>query len=223
MEIDDGVVRGPEPTALNRRRFLGTAGALLGSSWLAGLPGCSERREGLEQARRRAVERRRRLILDDDGDLVYSPEAAKGAEAFVGLRLQPILGTPVDSIAWCIMWGIAQGPGQTRYWQTQQQNRPLNEAIQDPTPIMVEGAHRNDLEVFGSLRMNDTHDAFGMPEGKLVYPPKVAHPEWLLGGPEPERKPLHHPGGGQVVRPEFRHAGSAGGPAVVGPSHRREL
>ena len=92
MEIDDGVVRGPEPTALNRRRFLGTAGALLGSSWLAGLPGCSERREGLDQARRRAVERRRRLILDDDGDLVYSPEAAKGAEAFVGLRLQPILG-----------------------------------------------------------------------------------------------------------------------------------
>ena len=126
MEIDDGVVRGPEPTALNRRRFLGTAGALLGSSWLAGLPGCSERREGLEQARRRAVERRRRLILDDDGDLVYSPEAAKGAEAFVGLRLQPILKAPVDSIAWCIMWGIAQGPGQTRYWQTQQQNRPLN-------------------------------------------------------------------------------------------------
>ena len=181
MEIDDGVVRGPEPTALNRRRFLGTAGALLGSSWLAGLPGCSERREGLEQARRRAVERRRRLILDDDGDLVYSPEAAKGAEAFVGLRLQPILGTPVDSIAWCIMWGIAQGPGQTRYWQTQQQNRPLNQAIQDPTPIMVEGIHRHGLEVFGSLRMNDTHDAFGMPEGKLIYPPKVAHPEWLLG------------------------------------------
>ena len=127
------------------------------------------------------MERRRRLILDDDGDLVYDPEAAKGAEAFVGLRLQPILGTPVDSIAWCIMWGIAQGPGQTRYWQTQQQNRPLNQAIQDPTPIMVEGIHRHGLEVFGSLRMNDTHDAFGMPEGKLVYPPKVAHPEWLLG------------------------------------------
>ena len=127
------------------------------------------------------MERRRRLILDDDGDLVYDPEAAKGAEAFLGVRLRPVLGTPVDSIAWCIMWGIAQGPGQTRYWQTQQQDRPLNEAIHDPTPIMVEGIHRHGLEVFGSIRMNDTHDAFGMPEGKLVYPPKVAHPEWLLG------------------------------------------
>ena len=181
MVTNDGMIGQPPPTALSRRRFLGTAGALVGSSWLAGLPGCSGRQEGLEEARRKAVERRRRLILDDDGDLVYSPEAAKGAEAFVGLRLQPILGTPVDSIAWCIMWGIAQGPGQTRYWQTQQQDRPLNEAIHDPTPIMVEGIHRHGLEVFGSLRMNDTHDAFGMPEGKLVYPPKVAHPEWLLG------------------------------------------
>ena len=190
MVTNDGMIGQPPPTALSRRRFLGTAGALVGSSWLAGLPGCSGRQEGLEEARRKAVERRRRLILDDDGDLVYSPEAAKGAEAFLGLRLQPILGTPVDSIAWCIMWGIAQGPGQTRYWQTQQQNRPLNEAIQDPTPIMVEGIHRHGLEVFGSLRMNDTHDAFGMPEGKLIYPPKVAHPEWLLGDQSQKGSPF---------------------------------
>ncbi len=181
MVTNDGMIGQPPPAVVSRRRFLGTAGAVVGSSWLAGLPGCSASKEGLEQARRRAVERRRRLILDDDGDLVYDPEAAQGAEALLGLRLRPVLGTPVDSIAWCIMWGIAQGPGQTRYWQTQQQDRPLNEAIHDPTPVMVEGIHRHGLEVFGSIRMNDTHDAFGMPEGKLVYPPKVAHPEWLLG------------------------------------------
>ena len=223
MVTNDGMIGQPPPTALTRRRFLGTAGALVGSSWLAGLPGCSGRQEGLEQARRKAAERRRRLILDDDGDLVYDPEAAKGAEAFVGLRLQPIMGTPVDSIAWCIMWGIAQGPGQTRYWEMQQKGRPLNQAIHDPTPVMVEGIHRQGLEVFGSLRMNDTHDAFGMPEGKLVYPLKVAHPEWLLGEQSQKGKPLHHPGGGHVVGPELRHTGSAGGPAVVGPPHRREL
>ncbi len=181
MGSNHGDVRLTKPTSLTRRRFLGSAGAMLGSSWLAGVPGCSGRQEGLDWARRRVVERRRRLILDDDGDLVYDPEAAKGAEAFVDLRVKPVLGTPVDSIAWCIMWGIAQGPGQTRYWETQQQDRPLNEAIHDPTPIMVEGIHRMGLEVFGSIRMNDTHDAFGMPEGKLVYPPKLAHPEWLLG------------------------------------------
>ncbi len=179
--IDEGVVRRSRPRTSSRRRFLGTAGALLGSSWLAGLPACSREKNGLAQARRRAVGRRRRLILDDDGDLVYSPQAAKGAESFLALRLRPVVGTPVDSIAWCIMWGIAQGPGQTRYWETQQQDRRLNQAIQDPTPIMVEGARQNNLEIFGSLRMNDTHDAFGMPEGTLVYPLKVSHPEWLLG------------------------------------------
>ena len=94
MVTNDGMIGQPPPTALSRRRFLGTAGALVGSSWLAGLPGCSGRQEGLEEARRKAVERRRRLILDDDGDLVYDPEAAKGAEAFLGLRLQPILKDP---------------------------------------------------------------------------------------------------------------------------------
>ena len=94
MEIDDGVVRGPEPTALNRRRFLGTAGALLGSSWLAGLPGCSERREGLDQARRRAVERRRRLILDDDGDLVYCPRGGQGSRGLCGAAPPTHPGNP---------------------------------------------------------------------------------------------------------------------------------
>ena len=52
MGIDDGIVRGRKPTALSRRRFLGTAGALVGSSWLAGLPGCSGGKEELDQTRR---------------------------------------------------------------------------------------------------------------------------------------------------------------------------
>ena len=151
------------------------------SSELTGLLSRSPRRRPLDRERSRAIRRQRRLILDDDGDLVYAAQTMKGAEAFLALRLQPILGTAIDSIAWCIMWGIAQGPGQTRYWEMQQCGRPLNNVIQDPTPIMVDGAHRNCLEIFGSLRMNDTHDAFGMPEGKLVYPLKVRHPEWLLG------------------------------------------
>jgi len=165
----------------SRRRFLGKAGAILMSSELAGLLNCSPRISPVDRERSRAIRRQRRLILDDDGDLVYASQTSKGAEAFLALRLQPILGTAIDSIAWCIMWGIAQGLGKTRYWETQQCGRPLNNAIQDPTPIMVDGAHQNCLEIFGSLRMNDTHDAFGMPEGKLVYPLKVRHPKWLLG------------------------------------------
>ena len=46
---------------------------------------------------------------------------------------------------------------------------------------MVEAASSRQIELFGSLRMNDTHDSYGMPAGKLIYPLKVEHPEWLLG------------------------------------------
>ena len=37
------------------------------------------------------------------------------------------------------------------------------------------------MEIFASIRMNDTHDAFGKPHGRLDYPLKLEHPEWLLG------------------------------------------
>ena len=199
MGSNHGDVRLAKPTSLTRRRFLGSAGAMLGSSWLAGLPGCSGSREGLEQARRKAVERRRRLILDDDGDLVYDPEAAKGAEAFVGLRVKPVLGTPVDSIAWCIMWGIAQGPGQTRYWETQQQDRPLNEAIHDPTPLMVDGIRGKGLEVFGSIRMKRHPRCLRDARGEAGLSPEGG-PSGMAAGRARARKeapspPWRRPGG----------------------------
>ena len=46
---------------------------------------------------------------------------------------------------------------------------------------MTEAARRLGMEVFASIRMNDTHDAFGKPHGRLDYPLKLEHPEWLLG------------------------------------------
>ena len=55
MGIDDGIVKGRKPTALSRRRFLGTAGVLVGSSWLAALPACSggKRRTSTRRGERR--------------------------------------------------------------------------------------------------------------------------------------------------------------------------
>ena len=59
------------------------------------------------QARRKAAWRRRPLILDDDGDVVYASEALEGPEAFLSLRMHDCRAAGVDSLAWCIMWGIA--------------------------------------------------------------------------------------------------------------------
>ena len=138
-------------------------------------------RSSCEEARKKAAHRRRRIILDDDGDLCYSDDAKKSIEAFLQQRLKPAAELPIDSIAWCIMWGIAIGKGETRYWETQQQGKALNSVLPDPTPIMVEAGREHDIEIFGSMRMNDTHDSYGMPAGKLIYPLKVQHPEWLIG------------------------------------------
>ena len=105
----------------------------------------------------------------------------RGASRFWRSAFIPLVDVGVKSVAWCIMWGIAQGPDETTYWQAQQAKIPLNKAIADPTPVMTEGARRAGMEIFASIRMNDTHDAFGKPHGRLMYPLKVEHPEWLLG------------------------------------------
>ena len=121
------------------------------------------------------------LIVDDDGDLAFSEAATEGPEPFLDQRLTPLAKVGVGSVAWCMMWGIAVGKGQTQYWETQRLGKPLNAAISDPTPVIASGARQAGMEVFGSIRMNDTHDAFGKPHGRLTYPLKVAHPEWLIG------------------------------------------
>ena len=65
------------------------------------------RKSDLINARREAAHRKRRIILDDDGDLVFSDDARRGPKPFLHQRFMPVLGRPVDSVAWCIMWAIA--------------------------------------------------------------------------------------------------------------------
>ena len=50
-------------------------------------------------ARKAAAHRQRRLILDDDGDLVYDKRTQDGPESFCQLRLKDCLEASVDSIA----------------------------------------------------------------------------------------------------------------------------
>ena len=122
------------------------------------------------------------MILDDDGDLVYADEALQGPETFLSLRMVDCRAAGVDSLAWCMMWGIAvKGKTPVRYWQTQMQGLAFQENMPDPTPVVAEFCRENGIEVFGSIRMNDCHDAFGMPFPKPVYPLKAKHPELLLG------------------------------------------
>ncbi len=141
-------------------------------------------------ARREAAWRKRALILDDDGDLVYADAAREGPDAFLRLRMQDAAAVGIDSIAWCMMWGIAKkGQTEVRYWQNQKQGVPFQENMPDPSTVVADFGRERDIEIFGSLRMNDCHDAFGLPFPKLVYPLKVEHPELLIGHERQRGKP----------------------------------
>ena len=143
--------------------------------------------KSLRDERIKLAWRKRPLILDDDGDLVFDNETLKGPESFLSLRMYDCRDAGINSLAWCIMWGIAVGGARpTRYWQTQLHGIPLQDNMSDPTPVVAQFCRENQIEIFGSLRMNDCHDAFGLPFPKLVYPLKVKHPELLIGN-ETER------------------------------------
>ncbi|MDP7163192.1 MAG: hypothetical protein QF792_06845 [Phycisphaerae bacterium] len=73
--------------------------------------------------------------------------------------------------------GIAiKGGNPARYWQTQRCGVPFLPDIPDPTPVVVQFCRRHGMEVFGCIRMNDCHDAFGLPFDRLVYPLKAESP-----------------------------------------------
>ena len=182
-------------SGFSRRSFLRTvAGASAAGSLLAPHGRARADEAALLRAREKARHRKRRLILNDDGDNAHYIGPEDGPEEFLATRCGPWLdGTPVDSVAWCQMWSAGWSraldawasagfpstgfPNRLnpermapRYWQTQMLGIPLTTKMPDPTPVMVDYCRRHNLEIFGSLRMNDTHDAFDQPFRKLVYP-----------------------------------------------------
>ena len=168
---------------VSRRSFL-SAASVAGTYWSTSRTGRgnADPDPASLKARRQAAWRRRPLILDDDGDLVYAEETRRGPEAFLALRMRDCRAAGVNSLAWCMMWGVARKrKGAARYWQTQKQGVPFQPNMPDPTPVITEFCRQNEIEVYGSVRMNDCHDGYGLPFPKPVYPLKVAHPEMLLG------------------------------------------
>jgi len=114
--------------------------------------------------------RRRRIIVNDDGAPQYAhdnPRVSEGVEGFLSKRLQPTVGSQVDMYFWCI------GDGQDPPFGMEH-----HPSIADPNRAMIDAARKAGMEIFASLRMNDTHDAFAP---QLTYPLKVERPDLLLG------------------------------------------
>jgi len=125
--------------------------------------------------------KRRRIIVNDDGDARIHPVStddyppSEHPKVFLSRRFGHVKGAPVDSYFHCV------GDGQEPPW-----GQPTFATIGDPNQVMVDAAHEAGMEIFASLRMNDTHDAF---PSKVIssptdipysYPLKLERPDVLV-------------------------------------------
>ena len=144
------------------------------------------------EQRKTAANRKRRIIYNNDGCDIFVNDGIAKAENFLALRTTALLNTHVDSIFYCpIHSGFSRVTYNTKVGElfinaTKEHPNNLAEDFikqgTDTLKIMVDFARDHDLEVFASMRMNDTHDGWGGPHEDFLLPQlKRDHPEWLLG------------------------------------------
>ena len=177
--------------------------------------------ERLRADRRQAAQSQRRIIFDNDGcDAWYFPlDKEATPENLLAVRTAPLLGSQVGSVAYCtISSGFSNFTHNTKVGAVL--SAPRSETVKrknitpdliargtDPLRVVGDFCHENGLEIFWSMRMNDTHDGAHKPGEDPVYPlwPKLKeeHPEYLIG--TFENRPRH--GSWTAVdytRPEIR-------------------
>ncbi|MCX6992900.1 MAG: hypothetical protein NT011_07130 [Kiritimatiellaeota bacterium] len=174
--------------------------------------------QAMKALRKEARHRQRRIIFNNDGDDAM-PYAAYNplVEGFLKERTTPLLGSQVDTIFYATAESFGFFVHRTKVGATfttptfpceGKSRRNITPDLialgTDPLQLMVEFCRKNRIEVFWSMRMNDTHDAgFNDYAPALFSPLKQAHPEYLVGSRDkkPER------GGWTAVdytRPEIR-------------------
>ena len=156
----------------------------------------------MNQTRRDARWRRRRIIYNNDGNDVIQArtpqDAAQGLaghesgeliDDFLDARARTLLGTQVDSGWYCSCMAGVRFSHNTKLGGFHGEGIPL-ELVEtygrDSLQIQTDFCHENELEAFWSLRMNDVHDSH--PAGSTYWtyglaPFKRVHPEFLMGKP----------------------------------------
>jgi hypothetical protein len=142
------------------------------------------------EARKQAAHRSRRIIMNNDGNDCnkLASDAPITRETFLARRTTALLGSNVDTIFYCT--GVFNlythrseltqqlGEGETKDWAWALK---LYEAEGvDPLEAMIEFCNTNRIEIFWSMRMNDTHDS-GPDHQHLMCQWKRDHPEYMFG------------------------------------------
>lgn len=146
------------------------------------------------QKRFELAHRHRRIILNNDGcDVLYFDKTLPvTVDNVLSLRTSPLVGSQVDTLFYCpISAGFSNFTYNTKVGNVLEHSvlngrnvtRDLINLGTDALKIMVDFGHAHGIEVFSSMRMNDTHDAAHSPDKPYpLFPPlKYQHPEWLVG------------------------------------------
>ncbi|NLE36829.1 MAG: hypothetical protein GX621_02260, partial [Pirellulaceae bacterium] len=146
--------------------------------------------EALRTAREAAKLRERKLMFNNDGgDVLNGVEHTP--QALLDVQTSGLAGTQVDSIFYTTRssgFGLFTHNTQVGEIFTSTGGRYYNNMTQslidqgtDVLKVMSGFARQNDMEIFWSMRMNDTHDASG-DSALYAFPQlKKDHPEWLMG------------------------------------------
>jgi hypothetical protein len=145
-------------------------------------------RESLIEARQEAKHRTRRIIMNNDGNdsRKLAPGESETVENFLSKRVSPLVGTHVDAIFYCsgVFNLYTHRSDVTELHVTRPEfSRPWTMALinqgTDTLESVVSFGHEHDIEVFWSMRMNDTHDS--SPRWSyLLTKWKKEHPEYLM-------------------------------------------
>lgn len=181
---------------MRRREFLHMAALGAASQVLSG-GALKVGTDEMERQRREMLSRRRRVIFNNDGcDALYFPKDKQVTpENFLARRTTPLMGSHVDSVFFC---PTSSGFGNFTYrtevghvlvkdmgFKENMRNAtgPLIELGTDPLEVVTDFCRAHGIEVFFSMRMNDTHDAAHSPDNPYpLFPPlKKEHPEYLMG------------------------------------------
>jgi hypothetical protein len=148
----------------------------------------------MKALRQAAADRRRRIILNNDGGEPIRQMTRPSAQDMLELYTTRLAGTQVDSLFYCTgPSGLGVFSHFTKIGQVftsregsysnNQMSALLAKGI-DPLRVNLAFARSNGMEFFWSMRMNDTHDNDRTEYGPIRFrfnKMKQEHPEYLIG------------------------------------------
>ncbi|HHW09777.1 MAG TPA: family 10 glycosylhydrolase [Firmicutes bacterium] len=150
--------------------------------------------EKLREARAEAARRPRRIIFNNDGHDAVSHAISPTPQGMLSARSYPLIVSQVDAIfysTWDV--GLVNTIRRTEIGRTMTlkgdyfpNNITADLLAQgtDPLQVIVDFGKKHDIEIFWSLRMNDTHDASEEHQRQPTFAFKSEHPHYLLGSAE---------------------------------------